>query len=438
MGAFDEFLGGDDDVGPSVFDKYKTPVQTPAPTLQERVGFDPDVQRLGLLPYPKGALKGQEGPADWTDWVAPEALVGAVEAAALPGHVYQGGQYTGEDALNLAGSFVAPLGANVKRGAVTKSRFMKDAPTENQLKIRENGLWDDVRKSDITASNDDYSDFILGLDDTLYNEGYSPDLHKKIKKTIKSITKYQNDTLDPKKLQVIRELIKDAAASKVSKERRLVSLVLEKSFDDFVEKSTPEAFVEKWKAARRSTFLHRRTQTIQDVIDKAHNSASGFENGLRNGFRSILNSDTSMRLNKFTPDEVRLMESIVQGTSGGKIIRFLGKFGLGANRGLGSWLGGMAGNVAGGPVGAGVALAAGTASNLASGMNTAKAAEMLRALSSSGGKSPAIRGMISPAAKPFMAMPMVNGLLGPTNEAAAQKRSQDEEINRRIQSGNLI
>jgi len=47
----------------------------------------PKVKRLGLLPYPKGALG--EGPIDWTDWVAPELLHSFAKGLVMSGHALQ-------------------------------------------------------------------------------------------------------------------------------------------------------------------------------------------------------------------------------------------------------------------------------------------------------------------------------------------------------------
>jgi len=71
--------------------------------VANRFGFDPEVERLGLLPYPKGALtKGSK--VDWSDWIAPQIVYEAAKAYALPGYAAQGGDYTPEEVANMAGT----------------------------------------------------------------------------------------------------------------------------------------------------------------------------------------------------------------------------------------------------------------------------------------------------------------------------------------------
>jgi hypothetical protein len=88
--------------------------------------MDPNVRRLGLLPYPKGALG--EGPVNWTDWVAPEWLHSFAKGAVTPGHALKGGHWTPDEVtrdvgLNVAGmgyaagGLLAPKGAALGMGA---------------------------------------------------------------------------------------------------------------------------------------------------------------------------------------------------------------------------------------------------------------------------------------------------------------------------------
>lgn len=73
--------------------------------LADLLEFDPKVERLTLLPRPKGSLyterqKGQQ--IDWADWVAPQALVDIIEAAKMPGRALRGEEITPMEAMNFA------------------------------------------------------------------------------------------------------------------------------------------------------------------------------------------------------------------------------------------------------------------------------------------------------------------------------------------------
>jgi len=88
--------------------KPKDMEPAPEPTALDiqagrQFGFDPNVERLGILPYPRGALtKGSK--VDWSDWVAPQVVYEAAKAYALPGYAAEGGDYTPEEVANMAGT----------------------------------------------------------------------------------------------------------------------------------------------------------------------------------------------------------------------------------------------------------------------------------------------------------------------------------------------
>ena len=64
--------------------------------------FDPNVRRLGLLPYPQGSLSGQKGPVEWSNWVAPQLAVDMVKAIELPGRAWRGEQISPDDVTKMA------------------------------------------------------------------------------------------------------------------------------------------------------------------------------------------------------------------------------------------------------------------------------------------------------------------------------------------------
>ena len=73
--------------------------------LADLLEFDPAVERLTLLPRPRGSLpaerkKGEQ--IDWSDWVAPQVLVDMIEAARMPGQAMRGREFTPAEAMNFA------------------------------------------------------------------------------------------------------------------------------------------------------------------------------------------------------------------------------------------------------------------------------------------------------------------------------------------------
>jgi len=74
-----------------------------------------------------------------------------------------------------------------------------------------------------------------------------------------------------------------------------------------------------WRAAKKS-------EVLEEAMNKARNQASGFENGIRTQFRSILNNKRARK--GFTPSEISAMQKVVRGGKAENIFKALGKFGL--------------------------------------------------------------------------------------------------------------
>lgn len=131
-----------------------------AERTQDIYGMDPDAHRLGILPYPAGALGG--GPIDWTDWTAPQFVYDMAQSSVLPGHVAQGGQWTPEQATQMAmdlggtGSVVgvAPVGSlgifagrrsrTADVGKLKRAERMRDAGANRDDIWNETGWFQDV------------------------------------------------------------------------------------------------------------------------------------------------------------------------------------------------------------------------------------------------------------------------------------------------------
>ncbi len=95
------------------------PTMQEALTLDQRMqdfGMDPNAKRLSILPYPQGALTGQQGPIDWSNWTAPQWAYDTAKAAVLPGHVAQGGQYNQGDVTNMG---LALMGTGATAGVLS-------------------------------------------------------------------------------------------------------------------------------------------------------------------------------------------------------------------------------------------------------------------------------------------------------------------------------
>lgn len=133
--------------------------------------------------------------------------------------------------------------------------------------------------------------------------------------------------------------------------------------------------------ARKLWGQLRRTELVDEAVAKAQNQGSGFENGLRTQFRSILNSPQKRK--GFSPDEISAFEDVVQGTAKGNLLKKAGKLGIGQN----AQSNGLASIVGFGTLGP-IAPIIGTMAQRSSEKSTQKAADFARALTASGGRAP--------------------------------------------------
>ncbi|AZO45880.1 hypothetical protein EJ076_34755 [Mesorhizobium sp. M7D.F.Ca.US.005.01.1.1] len=136
-----------------------------------------------------------------------------------------------------------------------------------------------------------------------------------------------------------------------------------------------------------------KSDIIEQAVERAKNAASGYENGLRNEFRKLLNNKTYK--GTFNDTERVALQQVVRGTPTSNALRFLGGFGVPLDNGrnfLGSVMGGGVGSTLGaavaGPVGAAVGgpalIAAGTLAKQASSAMTGKSALLAEALVKAG------------------------------------------------------
>ena len=152
------------------------------------------------------------------------------------------------------------------------------------------------------------------------------------------------------------------------------------------------------KAARAANVKFRKSETIEEIVTNAEMQASGFENGLRIGFRQLLKN--KKRMKGFSEDERKIMREIVDGNAGTNLARLVGGFGFRFGSGNQNILGGSIGAGIGygllDPVGGVAVPAVGTASKLLADRLGRNTADYLRAVAATGGRDIAPRSRVTP------------------------------------------
>lgn len=199
------------------------------------------------------------------------------------------------------------------------------------------------------------------------------------------------------------------------------------AIDDFVEGVDPALSKEIGKARDMWGRL-RRSDLIENAIERAKNQASGFENGLRVQFRAILNNPKLLR--GFSEAERNAMREVVEGTTFGNLMKKIGVVGLSGGQGgtglgmaTGAGMGATVGTMMGGPIGGAIGgvlpLAIGTGAKKLAERATTKAAERAQGLVAAGGVRGPIATLPAGAQAQLEAM-LRRGLLPLASEVAPQ------------------
>jgi hypothetical protein len=189
-------------------------------------------------------------------------------------------------------------------------------------------------------------------------------------------------------LEILRRSLLNAGKQPTNPSAGELSRQMIEKLDDFVDEGTG-LIGESLKEARQVYRTGAKAAIVEEAVEKAQNTASGFENGLRVEFRKLLNNK---RLNRqWTETERSAMQDVVRGDFKSNTLRWLGGFGVpldngrnflgsvmggGAGAAIGSALAGPVGAAVGGPLLVGVGTAAKAGANAAT-RNSANIAEAL-------------------------------------------------------------
>jgi hypothetical protein len=327
-------------------------------TLQERsqdvYGFEDLAERGTLLPV------GETQGGDFTV-ATPQFLKDMLESALLPGHVAKGGSYEPEDATRFTLDWLAP--ATQKRwpdmkAPMTASRLRETAPETEDLKRSALSFQSLAKETGVVikpeAQNRLVSNIVKVADDALA----TPGVHDKTIAAIKSARRYLGGAPSVEGVIRQRQVLQAAREGARGQDRELVRKMIAE-YDRFIDALTPDDLIAgkadnvgKNLAKFRSLWTKAsKSEEIEGIIGDANVAASGFENGLRSGFRSLFKNKE--RLRSFSPAEQQAIEEIAMG-KGANLYKLIGKYGFGlkGNNMLGGTIGTAGGAAAGGPAGA--------------------------------------------------------------------------------------
>lgn len=307
-------------------------------------------------------------------------LFGAGSGAAISGAdtLARGGSFedAGRSALVggvLGGAFpavtgmIGNVGQKIAQSRAT-SAAIANAPSAADLKTVARDLFRQVDQAGVTVDTGKFGKFVSDLATNAKKMRINPSLDPKAFAAFEELIGALGDVqrnggrLAISDLHTLRQIAQKAATSTEGRDAMFANMIVN-GLDDFITKpgvtvmpkgpGTGAAGNELLKAI--STWSRaKRVSLVEDAMERAKNSASGYENGLRVEFRKLLNNERTKKL--FTATEIAEIEKVVRGSSVANLAKLIGKFGFGPGaNGLGGFLGGSAGLAFGGPVGAAAA-----------------------------------------------------------------------------------
>jgi len=235
-------------------------------------------------------------------------------------------------------------------------------PTIDQLKDTSRAVYKELDDAGVTIKPERFRALVSKMTVESRRAGLDPNITPKANQALNRFRDEVGNTLSLTELDTLRKVAQNAAKSLEPVEAALGSRMID-MVDEFLDKATPGSFIspegtardisKRYKVARELWGRARRSELMQEAFEKARNQASGFENGIRTQFRSILNNKRQRRF--FNKQELEAIQKVVRGGRGENIAKFIGRFGFtegGATNIIGGALGATAGGVAFGAPGA--------------------------------------------------------------------------------------
>jgi hypothetical protein len=345
---------------------------------QKREEFAP-ISKGSPIASEVGRIAGQIVPTLAVPGAAAKSLLGKMGVGAASGAALGALQPTvGDESATEKGAIGAAVGAAVPavlekvaapavRGIINKFTDIKAkkllgeaAPTIDTLKDSARALYTQIDDIGTEVSNRPLKVLFGDITGTLKKSGVDKDLHPKATALIRRLDEEKGKNLTVTQLDTLRKVAGDVAGNIDKAEARLGVIAVDK-IDTFLDKlATKDLIGDKsvggqLKEARKFWGRAKRSELVDEAVTLARDQASGFENGLRDQFRSLLRRIDKGRVKGFSPEEVDAMREIVQGTTAANVTKQLGKFGVSGDQATNSLmltLGGGAGFALGGGAGA--------------------------------------------------------------------------------------
>lgn len=207
------------------------------------------------------------------------------------------------------------------------------APDVGQLKQAARSIYKNIDDLGVTVRPQATDKLFDDIAKSVRSEGFSAAIHPKVAGVLGELENVKGQALNVSEIDTLRKVARSAARSIEPEEARLGSIIMSK-IDEGLDNLKQTQLLNGqgaevgglYRQARNLWGRARRSELIDESFEKARNQASGFENGIRVQFRSILNN--KKKLKGFKPQEIKAMQRVVRGGGAENTAKALGKFGF--------------------------------------------------------------------------------------------------------------
>jgi hypothetical protein len=238
--------------------------------------------------------------------------------------------------LELAGAASAKGITKLKTGKEVDKLIKEAAPSTEQLKDASRTVFKEIEDLGVTVKPDGFQALTRNIEKAAREVGASPRTTKTVFGVIDDFKEVaeRGTPITLSELDELRTVAQNAAKS-LDPAQKAPAVAIIDEIDGFLEgagsgilnkpKGAPNIGAE-YKAARQMWGRARKGELLTEAIEKAKDTASGFENGLRIEFRKILKNK---RQSKFlNADEKAAMNQVSRGTKASNLAKLLGRLGI--------------------------------------------------------------------------------------------------------------
>lgn len=202
------------------------------------------------------------------------------------------------------------------------------AQTAGELASQGRALYDQASQAGVTVRPQAINNAAGNVTMKLKSFGFDKDLQPKTAVVAKKLLESRNKTLDLAELDNIRKMASGIAReqSAASSDRAASGIIVE-AIDNIIDDATnfsagSKHALDALKQGREVWKRKMKTETLEDIVEKAQNQATGFENGLVIHLRALANNKTKLRA--FSKPEQKMIKDVVRRGSTHGALRALG------------------------------------------------------------------------------------------------------------------